>query len=180
MDGPIAELTRIEEGEVVFAEIRSPYQRDQQSETSGHQTPARSFFYARDADPESEINYDRLWRLHHRWDDDRIGRRAFKDKVAVTEALAHSLPVSTYEQREAVEFVRLHDGRRFNQNGGILGMALGAFAAVRDEVISARFGQISDPLEQRLTFKQRFKEICRQHDIDPVQARKQAKRMRRE
>jgi hypothetical protein len=192
---PVAELTMTEEGEMVFTEVRPAYSTARQSRRisddtpPGYQPAARTTLFARDT-PEAETSdrrgedaeryYDRLWRYHHRWDDDRMGRRAFKDKVSVTRALASSLPMSQAERHEAVAFVRAHDGRRFNQCGGILGMALGTLAALRDETVSDYAARLDAPLERRLTNCDRFVEMCARHDVDGAAARKKAKAIRRE
>jgi hypothetical protein len=156
---------------------------------SNYQSTARTTFYARDADEtyhsdhagrDAETYYGRVWKYHHRWDDDRSGRRTFKDKLSVTRALASSLPVSKYEQREAIHFVQSHNGKQFNQYGGLIGMALGALAAIRDETISDHKGHLQDPLDWRLTNVERFTEICDRHDIPAVDARKKAKQIRHE
>jgi hypothetical protein len=189
---PVAELTRVGEENAVFAEVRPSY--TPRSETSiditeQYQPQARTTIYAREADEShhydqrgesAESYYTRLWRYHQRWDDDRSGRRTLKDKIVITQALASSLPVSAYERREAVMFVQAHSGRRFNQYGGLPGMALGAFAAIRDEVLSGRASQLDDPFERRLISCDRFTEICEKHDVDGSSAHKKAKRMRRD
>ncbi|TYT61772.1 hypothetical protein [Natrialba swarupiae] len=191
---PVAELTQTAEGEVVFSDIRpsySPTSRTSVDEIAQYQPGSRTDIFACEADESdqygrrgesAEAYYTRLWRYHQRWDDDRYGRREFKDKIAVTRALGSSLPVSTYERREAVVFVRSHNGRRFNQYGGILAMALGAFAAIRDEVISARSQQLSDqlenPLERRLSTYDCFIDVCEQHDVDWYSAYTKVKAIR--
>lgn len=191
---PVAELTQTAKGEMIFAEVRpsySPASRTSVDEREQYQQGPRTNLFAREAGERdqygrrgesAEAYYARLWRYHQRWDDDRYGRREFKDKVAVTRALASSLPVSPYERREAVVFVRSHNGRRFNQYGGILAMALGAFAAIRDEVISVRSEQVNDqlenPLERRLSNYECFIEICEQHDVDWYDAHTKVKEIR--
>lgn len=189
---PVAELTQTAEGEVVFAEVRpsySPASSISVDKLEQYQSGPQTNMFAREADEDdqygrrnesAEAYYTRLWRYHQRWDDDRYGRREFNDKVAVTRALAGSLPVSAAERREAVAFVISHDGRRFNQYGGIVGMALGAFAAIRDEVISERAAQLADPFARRLSRYECFQEICDQHDVDGSGARKKVKQIRRE
>ena len=191
----VAELTMTEAGEMKFDGIRPSYSSARRSRRisddapPGSQLGARTTLFARDA-PETETSdrrgenaqryYDRLWRYQHRWDDDRIGRRTFKDKVAVTQAFASSLPMSRAERHEAVAFVQTHDGRRFNQYGGILGMALGTLAALRDETVSDYGERLDAPLERRLTNCDRFVKMCARHDVDGIAARKKAKAIRRE
>jgi hypothetical protein len=178
-----AVLTQTEEGETVFAKLRSPRQpssRQILSDDSAMQrTHARTTFYARNAERPNQNHYERLWQYQHRWDADNSGRRTFNDKIAVTEALASSLSVSMYEQNKAVEFVSTHDGTHFNQNGGIVGMALGALAAIRDEVLSAS-ARTTDVFEQRLVSKSQFEMICEKHNVDGWKACKHAKKMQRE
>jgi len=191
---PIAELTQTDEGDVVFTTIRpsySPTSKIAVDRTAQYRKGAKTDLFARDAGTadqygrrgeRAEAYYARLWRYHHQWDDDRHGRRTYKDKIAVTQALAGALPVSVYERREAVVFVCSHSGRRFNQYGGLPAMALGAFAAIRDEEISARSTQVSDqlenPLERRLSASGCFIDLCEQHDVDWYAAYTKAKEIR--
>lgn len=190
----VAELTQTDEGEVIFAEIQpsySPTLETSVEKIEQYQPGPRTNIYAREADGSDQYGrrnenikayYTRLWRYHQRWDDDQHGRREFKDKIAITQALASSLPVSIYERNEAVVFVRSHTGRHFNQYGGIPAMALGAFAAIRDEVISARAEQVSDQLddllERRLSAFDCFIKICEQHDVDWYSASTKVKELR--
>jgi len=191
---PVAELTQDAEGDVVFASIApsySPPSRPAVARMQRYRSGPQTNFFAREAAPtdqygrrgeRAETYYTRLWRYHHGWDDDQHGRRTFNDKIAITQALASALPVSAYERREAVVFVRSHSGRRFNQYGGIPSMALGALAAIRDEEISARAKQVSDqldnPLERRLSSDDGFIDICDQHDVDWYAASTKAKEIR--
>jgi len=191
---PVAELTQDGDGNAVFATVEpsySPPSRSAVSKMKRYRLGPETNFFAREAatadrrgrrGERAETYYTRLWRYHHGWDDDQHGRRALKDKIAITQALAGALPVSVSERHEAVLFVRSHTGKRFNQYGGLPAMALGAFAAIRDETISARVKQVSDqldnPLERRLSSDDGFIDICDQHDVDWYAASTKAKEIR--
>lgn len=133
---------------------------------------ANTTFYADDARTADRERYERLWKRHHKWDDDSTARRTHRDKLQVAKALATTLDLSRHQKDRVVGIVDHLNGRRFNRNSGIVGLALGAIAYVGD--------QDADSLEDRILTQNTFTELCERHDVDGWTACKNVKEVYRE
>lgn len=138
------------------------------------QTPfksTRTTMYARQAGKDEE-QFDRFWKWHHHWDSDDSSRRTHNDKLNVAWALANSLGLTSYQKYRVLEIVSNINGRRFNKNGGLEGLALGAIAYVGDEE-AQRFGS----LETRICGSDSFNELCEKHGVDGWKACRRVKKI---
>ncbi|WP_284013586.1 hypothetical protein [Halobaculum litoreum] len=127
---------------------------------------ARTTFYADETgDDRNEKQYDRLWRHQHDWLRDETSRRTHLDKLRVAAALATAVGITRYQRTRVREIVGSIDGRRFNQNGGIVGLALGAIAYVGDEEASRL-----KSFDARISGKDRFEEVCERHGVNGARA----------
>lgn len=130
---------------------------------------ANTTFYADDACADDRERYEQLWTCHHQWNDDSTARRTHRDKLHVAKALATTLDLSNY-QKDGVSGIVAHlNGRRFNKNGGIVGLALGAIAYIGE--------RDADSLDRRILTRDKFTELCEQYDVDGRKACKKVKKI---
>ena len=147
---------------------------------------AETTFYANEGDADgnkisNEEKYERLWKYHHQWDDDSTGRRTHKDKLHVAESLASALALSKIQKYRVRGVVANVSGRRFNKNGGIEGLALGAIAYVTDQDIgNDPLQNAEEALSSRMLNSNEFSEFCDQHGVDGWAACKKIKEVYRE
>ena len=140
---------------------------------------SRTTFFEREAESgERETwigtrkKWDQLWRHQHGWNDDRIGRRAYYDKMNRAEALSDTFGLSKRQKERVVEIVTDVNGRRFNQIGGVDALAFGTIAAVVDEDV--------DDLDERIVGTEHYEMLCMHHDVDGWAACRKAKEIIRE
>lgn len=131
---------------------------------------ARTTFPARKA--KDTERWNRLWKLHHQWDSDDTGRRAYRDKINLSKALSNALGLSSYQKDRVVSIVAGTNGRRFNQVGGVEALALGAIAYVGE--------QDAKDIDDRILGSDEFEELCNQHEVDGWAACRKVKEIHRE
>lgn len=136
---------------------------------------ARTTFHAEEAvGTPDEKKFDRLWQQQHDWLDDDIGRRTHIDKLRVAHGLSTSVGITEYQKTRVSEIVSRVNGRQFNQNGGVVGLALGAIAYVGDEEADRR-----GSLDARICGSDRFETVCQKHDVDGWKACRKMKEVLR-
>ncbi|NGM71357.1 hypothetical protein G6M89_20550 [Natronolimnobius sp. AArcel1] len=132
---------------------------------------ANTTFNAQDAWFGDQEKYDRLWKYHHKWDNDDSARRTHRDKVLLSKSLGNALGLSSAQRDRVVGIVINLNGRQFNQYGGITALALGAIAYIGD--------QDAQSMDERILGTKQFNALCDQHVVDGWAACKKVKEVYR-
>lgn len=166
-----------------FTDYRESMLRTYQSTTHRIDTT----LYARDesgdsADPNSvtlpERAYTRMWRHHSGWYSDDTGRREVKDQIAMTQALADELPITSYEEERALDILSELNKLRFNRIGGTVAAILGTLAYVREESIANGHLHTTDQdelLELRIVDSDPYQNLCSKFGVSYHAALKKVK-----
>lgn len=127
-----------------------------------------------------ETAHNRRWLYHNGLYSDDQGKREFKDKIAMTQALADELPVTNWEQQRALHIILNLNMLKFNRIGGIEAGILGTLAFVRDlELTKSKTGSgdIEELMSKRIIYLDKYKKLCGNHGVKYHKAIKKVKKI---
>lgn len=142
-------------------------------------------FYAKEAIEETtnsfsapETAHNRRWLYHNGLYSDDQGKREYKDKIAMTQALADELPVTKWEQQRALHIILKLNMLQFNRIGGLEAGILGTLAFIRDSELTKNEIRSEDEnniMSKRLVYSDEYKELCEQLGVEYHDAVKKVK-----
>lgn len=125
-----------------------------------------------------ETAHNRRWLYHNGLYSDDQGKREYKDKIAMTQALADELPVTKWEQQRALHIILNLNMLQFNRIGGLEAGILGTLAFIRDSELAKnkmRSEDNNDIMSKRIVYLDKYKKLCEQFGVEYHDAVKKVK-----
>jgi len=127
-----------------------------------------------------EKAHNRRWLYHNGLYSDDQGKREYKEKIAMTQALADELPITKWEQQSALKIILNLNMLQFNRIGGLEAGILGTLAFIRDSELSKdrfRSEDSGEIMSNRIVNSDSYQDLCEQFGVDYHDAVKKVKRV---